>query len=336
MSVPPAEFPYVSGLEGAFAPLLSPFDSGDQALDSGALRQHLEFLAASGLQGLLLMGTNGEFAFLGDSEKMEIISLVKAAGHDLHLIIGATVPDSPSRSVEFAGRAASAAPAGSHLLMAPPFYHRYARGEEVNEDETVQFYANLLNAHLGAELLAYNVPVPPRGPVTSPVTPDIVRSLAGYDGLAGVKDSSGNVEAVAAYRAANPGLQVLVGNDNALSGGLDRGAAGSITACANVFPAAVLRVYRCESPSERELAQQELSLLRGILESVQGKMVAIQKYLLQRLGIVNRLSPVRIPGGELTGAEVSTLMRAAREAGRQLKLNDDLGGQLLEFTSAET
>ncbi len=54
-----------------FAPILTPFDESGENIDFAAFAQHLEFLANAGINGVLVLGTNGEFAHLSAAEKIK-------------------------------------------------------------------------------------------------------------------------------------------------------------------------------------------------------------------------------------------------------------------------
>ena len=80
----------------------------------------------------------------------------------------------------------------------------------------------------------------------------------------------------------------MIGNDHAIEGGLEAGAAGSITACANLFPSAVQKVWSAASGADSHQAQVELSRLRKALESIPGKMIGAEKLLLNKLGVLKK------------------------------------------------
>ncbi|UCH10370.1 MAG: dihydrodipicolinate synthase family protein, partial [Fidelibacterota bacterium] len=174
----------------------------------------------------------------------------------------------------------------------------------------------------------YNVPVPPEGRVTAPVTPGVVGALRGEKNIVGIKDSTARLENITAYQEARQDFQVLLGSDHVIAGGLALGAVGSITACGNVFPSAVLQVYAPQPGTEREKAQAELSLLRGVLESVPGKAVAIQKLLLDILGVVEAASPVRDAAKQLTDAERELILTLLSGLTAKLTLNQEIATQI--------
>ncbi len=321
----PADNRTPAGSPGAvYAPLLTPFTRDRRQIDAQALRTHLAFLAQSGLDGVLLLGTNGEFGRLAEAEKLALVDLATAVAPELAFIIGITSPGSEAETFRFARLLDERLSRPARFLAAPPFYSRYRQGARAEPSEVAGFYGRLLGLDLAPPILAYNVPVPPAGPVTAPVPPETVAVFAAAENFWGLKDSTGEVANISRYLAQRPGLQLLVGHDKAISGGRAAGAAGSITACANVFPSAVRAVWNAGDEDTRAGCQRELDRLRGVLELVPGKMVAIQKLLLQRLGVVAERSPVREAGLELEGTEVTAVLRRLREVAGSLAVNAQL------------
>lgn len=308
-------------LAGAFAPILTPFTPDGVSIDLESYRRHLAFLEEAGLTGVLVLGTNGEFGHLTADEKLQLVETTLAAGTSLKIMVGVTVPDSPDETLAFVARVAEYADQVAAGVVAPPFYNVVAAGGTVPVEQVVDFCRRLVEVQDRLPLMLYNVPVPPGGPLTAAVTPDVMASLRDEEAIVGIKDSTARLENIPAYLAARPGLQVLVGSDHVVAGGLALGAVGSITACGNVFPSAVLAVRRAEPGADREAAQVELSSLRWVLELVPGKMVATQKLLAYRLGVVPRWSPVRDHRKKLSALEKDQVWGCLEETAAGLVVN---------------
>ena len=307
-----------------YAPVLTPFTQDRLQIDTEAFRNQLAFLGQSGLDGVLLLGTNGEFGQLAEAEKLALVDLATAVAPGLAFIIGITSPDSEAETFRFARLLDERLSQPARFLAAPPFYGRYHQGDRAEPSEVAGFYGRLLDLGLAAPIMAYNVPVPPAGPLTAPVPPETVAAFAAAENFWGIKDSIDEVDNISRYLAHRPGLQLLVGHDKAISAGRAAGAAGSITDCANVFPSAVRAVWNAENEETRIGCQRELDRLRGVLEVIPGKMVAIQKLLLYRIGVVAERSPVREAGLELEAAEVKEVLLRLREVAESLPVNSQL------------
>lgn len=59
-------------IEGIFAPIATLFDS-DGELDLAKYRKNMEWYCASPLDGVVVMGSNGEYASLDTDEKLRLI-----------------------------------------------------------------------------------------------------------------------------------------------------------------------------------------------------------------------------------------------------------------------
>lgn len=321
--------PVDPALAGTFAPILTPFELDGGALDGEAYLQQLRFLEAAGLDGVLVAGTNGEFGHLSEDEKFALVETTIAAGSSLKVMAGGTVADSPERTLALVERLSQFADDLAAIVVAPPFYQLYASGGEAPAEAVVRFYQEAAGLQDKVPLLLYNVPVPPAGARTAPVTPAVVVALRGEACIVGIKDARAQPADITAYLMAWPGLKVFVGSDHRMAAGLAAGSAGSITAAANVFPSAVLAVQRAQPGARREAAQAELSRLREVLERIPGKMVSTQKVLAARLGIVQRRAPLRDSRRELTPLEESQVWAALKEAARSLTINGQIRAQVL-------
>jgi 4-hydroxy-tetrahydrodipicolinate synthase len=311
-------------LTGTFAPILTPFTSDRDTIDWEPYRRHLAFLEKAGLNGILVLGTNGEFGQLTNEERIQMVEATLAAGTALKLIVGGVVPDSPEETMTFVARLADYANQLTAVLVAPPFYNVVASGSTIPDESVVDFYRQLASVQDRIPIMLYNVPVPAEGPVTAAIPPRVVAALDDEAVIIGIKDSTARLENIPAYRKAKPGLQVLVGNDHVVAEGLAQGAVGSITSCANVFPSVVLTVHQAQPGPIREAAQAELSSLRRVLDLIPGKMVATQKLLLYHLGAVSNRSPVRDQDKELTAVEQDQVLTSLEQIIAELVINKSI------------
>ena len=311
-----------------FAPIITPFESSGAAVDATAFSQQLNFVEAAGLTGVLVLGTNGEFAQLSRVEKLELVALVEQH-EQLKIIVGGTVPDSPEETLALCATLNEYGSRLSGILVAPPFYAEYSRGHEISAATVAKFYGELARLVADVPLFLYNTPLSDQKQTTAAVGADVLE-LLGDATIAGVKDSTGNLDNVPKYLATRANLTILIGNDHAISAGMSAGARGSITACANVFPGAVKLLYQQLGKPAQAQAQAELSALRGVLEIVPGKMVAVQKLLLHLLGVVEQLSPVRMAGGSLTELEQNKVLDRIDQICQSLDLNQTLARTLTQ------
>lgn len=200
--------------------LLTPFGAGGRP-DLGALREHVELLVAAGVDELMPAGTTGEGPLLRDGELDEVIAAtVSAAGGRVRVL--AHVGRASTAATIDAAR--SALDAGADAISAVvPYYYSYA------EREILGHYAALIDAARGAAVYAYTIPARTGNALSA----DAVRSLGGA-GLYGLKDSSKSFERLLEYLRC--GVEVLVGTDEFVRDAFAAGAAGCVSALANIRP----------------------------------------------------------------------------------------------------
>jgi 4-hydroxy-tetrahydrodipicolinate synthase len=220
--------------------LLTPFDD-DGRLDVGALRDHVEFLVEAGVDGLMPCGTTGEGPLLDPAEVEQAIATTVAAAADRVEVIAHIGRPDTRNTIALARRAlATGAEAVSAVV---PYYY------PLTDEQTATHFLALLAAAEGRPVYAYTIPAR----TGNDLSPDVIRRLVGA-GLAGVKDSSKSFERHLEYLQC--GCDVLIGTDAMVRAAFDAGAAGCVSALANVRPdlLCALRDGRLEATQDEVLA----------------------------------------------------------------------------------
>jgi 4-hydroxy-tetrahydrodipicolinate synthase len=231
---------------GAYAPIPTPLDESG-IFDSPALRRHLELLTASGLDGALVMGTNGEFPSFDVNERMAVAEAAAKFGGGLDLMLGVG-SCAVSECVHFVRTAAFFG--YRSVLVPPPFYFRAAPTEGL-----IAFFRAVLDAS-ELPVLLYHIPQ-----VTGvPISDEVIDALLDHPRFSGVKDSSGDAAELARFVDRIGDRSYMVGNDRLVSASVARGG-GSITAVASVAPELVTAAHR--DPNR----QSDLDAVRELLES---------------------------------------------------------------------
>ena len=229
---------------GAFAPVPTPLTAADQ-FDPAALAAHLKWLKAEGLDGALILGTNGEFASFSVAERRAVAEAAAAAASGLKLLLN--VGDCALPQVR--ELAAHAVDLGiSALLCPPPWYFRSASVEGL-----AAFFKGVLDAST-LPVLLYHIPQ-----VTGvAISDELLDAIGSHENLVGIKDSTGDE---AEMQRLQPRFKsYLVGHDKLVAKCLQAGGQGSISACASVVPDLVARIKA--QPDQ----QGKLNSLRGLLE----------------------------------------------------------------------
>lgn len=243
---------------GSFAPVPTPLDQRDR-FDAGALKAHLGWLKAEGLDGALILGTNGEYPSFSYAERVAIAKAAPAAGSGLKLLLNVGDCALP----EVLELAAVAADSGySAILAPPPWYFRNAPVEGL-----AAFFRALLDS-AKLPVLLYHIPQ-----VTGvPISNALLDAIGNHPNLGGIKDSTGEEAELARLAARFARGSYMIGNDKLVAAAFAAGGKGSITACASIVPDLV------KSIESKPAQQAKLNSVRGLLEKF-GLMPAVKAIL---------------------------------------------------------
>lgn len=195
----------------------------DGALDLDAAGRLLAFLDGSGVDGVFVAGTTGEFVTLADRERMDLFET--ALGTCVHATPYLQVGAVSTHSARALARGAVALGAG-RLAAVTPYYHA------ADDDALYAYFAELADAADGLPLYAYTIP----SRAGNPITPDLLKRLVEIDNLIGIKLSVDSLDDIDAYLAAADGAEVYCGNDELGLAALRSGASGLVSGPAAAVP----------------------------------------------------------------------------------------------------
>ena len=224
----------------------TPLD-GDGRFDAAGLARHLHWLAREGLDGALILGTNGEFPSFSLDERLRIAEEAAASESGLALFLGVG-SCALSEVTELVRRA----PSWGYLaaLCPPPFYFR---GAPVGG--LVEFFRRVLDL-APMPLLLYHIPQ-----VTGiPISDALLDGIGVHANLAGVKDSSGEERELTRLIDRFRDRSYYVGTDRLVSTCRETGGTGTITAAASVVPGLV------KAAATDPACQAALDAVRNLLE----------------------------------------------------------------------
>jgi len=291
-----------AGLPGGIVPaVITPFRE-DERIDYTVWLDHLEFLLASGVHGLFVLGGQGEFFSLTEEERIvaaRFCAQTVAKRAPLYVNVGAITTQQTVRLAQKAEEDGV-----DYLVVVTPYYLR------PSADELVEHYSAVC-ASVRIPLFAYNIPE--RTGVE--LTPDILRRVAqAHSNFVGLKDSGGKVELIPEWRRA--GLQVFMGRDHMILDGLRMGAAGAVTACANVIPRAFVDLYNAYQAGDLEEAGRLQRLVEPLRQAFTlGTFPAVVKEAMIMAGM--NAGRCRRPVGPLSAearSKLSAVLGKLREA----------------------
>ena len=192
-------------------------------------------------------------------ERSTLLDALVAGGIDPARMMPGTGCCSITETVELTAHAVKHGCAG--VLMLPPFYYK-----DVSEEGLYRYFSEVVQRVGDTRLKIYLYHIPPVAIVG--ITPKLVeRLLKAYpNAIAGMKDSSGDWNntktfldafAVRAGRAVS-GFDVFVGSESFLLANMRNGGVGTISATANVNPAAIHKLYAKLDPLRQRTLYEDL------------------------------------------------------------------------------
>lgn len=249
---------------GMYVATLTPFDFAGE-VDLGVIRAHTQFLAEAGVAGVCPVGTTGEFLYLSQEEKKFVVreTAVASAGR---LKVMAGVSAFYERDIVQLVEHAFPAEADAVFLPPPSYY-------PIDQPAVHRFYSTVAN-HTKLPVFAYNIPAYAGNEVAVETAKLLV-----YEGrIAGIKDSTGKADRMQALMdAIGDRARVFAASDGFVSEARKIGAHGFISAIANVFPKALVRIWNGD-----ESLQPPVNAIRAAIKQCGG--IPALKYLLYRRG----------------------------------------------------
>jgi 4-hydroxy-2-oxoglutarate aldolase len=211
-------------LQGIYAPIATPFSGGEIAYDK--LEKNLDFWMGSDLEGIVVMGSNGEFVLLSPAEKEELMRFVCARAKGKKPVIAGTGAESTVETIRLGVKAAEAG--ADAVLVVTPNYYKGSMTDPV----LARFYTDVADQS-PLPVILYNMP---RNTGIS-ISAKLAVELARHPNIIGIKDSGGNIVQIAdMIRNAPENFAVFAGSASFLYASLALGATGGTLALANIFP----------------------------------------------------------------------------------------------------
>jgi len=218
---------------GLIVPVLTPFDENGN-VDLKAFRQHLEFLVAAGVKRIMVNGTTGEFySTLPEEHKLLLETARRYFDGYLVSHLGGTGLAQNQLEIQWANDC------GANAVAAlPPIYPGGLPAVSITR------YLRALQEKVENHFIIYNF----SKNTGNPITPEILKEVPHH----AMKDTDRNLDLI------NSAARYLVGSSSGILEPVRKGAAGFVSAAANVCP----KPY-CEfealmgSGAEKQLAEKQ-------------------------------------------------------------------------------
>ena len=267
---------------GVYPAAVTPFGVKGE-IDIPAVARMMAWFKAGGTTGVVLAGTNGEGPSLSAIEKRDFVKAAVSLSDGLDVILGVATPSLDE--AKWLCKQTHNAGAKAVLLM-PPGYFR-----EVSEEGVAKWFEAVLDSS-PSPILIYNFPKR----TGLALSPELMARLARHDRMVGLKDSSGEVDNVAAYAQAleGTGKLLFVGAETLLITTLQHGWSGTISGAANVIPGWLSQIV-AEWKINSESAEAKFKLILPTLEAIRScPQPGANKLMLLELGVLPS-AEVRLP-----------------------------------------
>lgn len=299
-------------IKGVFAAALTLLDA-DFAPDTKASVAHCHWLLANGCDGIGLLGTTGEAPSFSVAQRRGLLDAALESGIPNSRLMVGTGATALSDAIELTAHAAASGVAG--CLVVPPFYFK-----NVSDDGLFSSYAALIErvGRADLRLFLYHFPQMSAVPIPHKVIARLVTEFPGS--IAGLKDSSGDLDNMVALIKGFPGLRIFSGTERYLLAVLEAGGAGCITAGANVTSREIGRLYAhwldSGGGAKARALQERVTALRDLIEGI--PMIAAMKVLIARHRQQPDLARVAPPLAELPEEDANAFLARVDAAGLTL------------------
>ena len=271
--------------------------------DEELYKDLLAYLKANGADGVVVLGTTGEFPSFSTAERKKVAETAFQHRNGLNIIVSPGTSNFPE-TIELSKHAEENGADG--LLIVPPFYYKHPRLDGLTK------YFSMIFEQVKISINLYHIPFA----TGVAISHELMHSMEKYPNLAGIKDSVSDPKVYQDFVAEFPKLNMRTGTTENLKYALDHGM-GAILAEGNNFTKQIAAVFAAKHAGKdisEPIARLEtaLKLLRAGGVDEYGPM----KYALG-LQMGTRQFYQRPPNSDVT-EEQKTIIKQALEQMKQM------------------
>lgn len=305
--------------KGIFPALVTPFTRDDQ-VDEEAFRVLIRRVLPH-VNGVVPVGTTGEFVYLTEAEKRLVIDIaLDEVGGKVPVVAGtgcASTRDTVALTQYARDAGATAALVVAPFYFKPTFNEVYEHFEAVNE--------------VGLPIILYNIPQC-AGTHFKWWTAE---GLAYLDNVVGIKDSSGDMPfLMALFEKIKGRIGIFCGHDEIVMAALAAGADGAILASANLIPDLWQKIYAAVKQGDLATAQDWQARVQKLVRIIvrKGSTQAVKEGLrMMGLEVGNSRHPI-MPGGAFEREDREELRIQLENLGKIQVQSSKLKIQIEDFT----
>jgi 4-hydroxy-2-oxoglutarate aldolase len=242
-------------------PMATPFDEGG-AIRYDLFERNIEKYLEAGIEGYLVLGSNGESVYLEHSEKLKLIEAARRRVPSSMTLLAGTGLESTQATIDLTKEAADRGV--DAVLVKNPFYFK----TQMTFDVYMAHYTAVADAS-PIPIIIYNVPIFTGVPLQS----TLVIELSKHSNIRGLKDSSGDAKTISevVWNTDAGRFGVLSGSAPTLLPLLVAGARGGIVALACAAPRPSLALYRAFAAGDYKKAGDIQRIIAPAAGAVTGK-----------------------------------------------------------------
>lgn len=213
---------------GTYTAIITPFNQ-DGTIDFGCFRALIDWQVASGVDGIVPVGTTGESPTLEWDEHLKVIEVAAEAAAGRIKVIAGTGANATAEAIHLTKSVQGMGVDGT--LQVTPYYNK------PNQEGLFRHFSVI--ADIGLPVILYNVP----GRSAREIAVETVARLAMHPKIVAVKEAGGSVERASAI-ANICNIQILSGDDGLAVPMISVGASGLISVASNIMPREVSDMVR--------------------------------------------------------------------------------------------
>lgn len=246
-------------IRGVIVPLITPFKTGGDEIDEGAMSALCDWLVRKGVHGLMPCGTTGEGPLLSMDERYRLLEVVLAAVNGRVPVIAHVGAATTRETIDLAKHAQSLAVQAVSIVT--PYYF------PVSQDAMVEHFCRTANAVPDMPVYLYNIP---SRTVNSFTRAGAEAVIARCPNVVGVKDSSGSLDSIKSFIGLKEGqFQVTCGSDNLIYKALQAGAVASVSGNGNAYPEVIVKMFEAFWRGDLKAAAHQQAILDQVRDLLQ-------------------------------------------------------------------
>jgi 4-hydroxy-tetrahydrodipicolinate synthase len=220
----------MNNFRGSYTVMVTPFMDDGCAIDAAALVRFLDWQLESGVPGLIVLGSTGEFLTVTDDERTQLVeTTVRHIDRRIPVLVGTMNAYTPN-AVRYSREAEQLGADG--LMIVPPYYYT------PTEDEIFGYYRAICEA-VSIPIMLYNNPVTSNVDMSAKLVDRLTRS---FEQIRYIKEASLDVARVYDVIEETDGVMNVFAGERIVESFL-LGAVGYVNPYGNYIPRASSRIW---------------------------------------------------------------------------------------------